>query len=580
VSNIFYKPHLNGDTVYFPYTREKLCERPVFPTFVLDGGASFFAMDQFKTIDGDRLLGKIMDGSLFEYWERDGEFDWNAAFKDFRPIGYASEWEGHIWINRLYVLLPLAQEYCKTKDKKYASKWLEILKDFMSKNPYTRYEDKPVDLVWRDMQVTWRTISIVHSIFFIGEADPFDKEDWDFIYETVKTHANHMLNEGERHVSNPEPDNHRLQIATTITMFSALFPEFFDREKSLEIATKLIVLNMEKSIFQDGCNNEDSLSYSHFIARLYLEAELYLKYNGLKPIDKLSESVKTQYEFLYNFSSPKGQTLQFGDSYVFDAVGDVEFVNSFYPLPFVRERKTRLFADSRMAVLKNGDFTVYVDAMDMTEWHQHYGRPQFVVFHGETPLVVDSGSVNYDRGWIRRRLNSEAGHNVISCAQIPLTRRPSNESLTVTEFSDGDVKVLEILNKVTGENKGYDWVRRFMLYEDRLEVIDTVKATEKLNFTSRLYLPDCRVGYAPAEPCYTGTEEKLRFGSFMECVRTETPYEIEFTPCVDGTNRMNYAECLVRKFEMDNFTEKTVISFEKIRDKNEYYMERLPEFVR
>lgn len=580
MSNVFYKPYINGETVYFPYTREKLVERPIFPTFNFDGGAFFFANDHFKTTDSDKLLDMIMDGTLFDYWTRDGVFDWNAVFKDFRPIGYPSEWEGHIWINRLYILLPLAQAYLFTKNRKYARKWLEILTDFMEKNPYTRYEDKPVDLVWRDMQVTWRSISIVHSIFMLGETDEFTEEEWQFIYSAVKTHANHMFDEGEKHLSNPEPDNHRLQIATTMIMFATLFPEFFDREKAIDTATKILVLNMEKSIYSDGCNNEDSMSYSHFIARLYLEAELYLKYNGLKEIEGLSDTVKKQYEFLYKFSSPAGKTLQIGDSYAFDAVWDIEFINSFYPLDFNRKRKTELFKDSRMVVLKNGDLTVYVDAMDMTEWHQHYGRPQFLMFHKETPLVIDSGSVNYDRGWIRKRLNSEWGHNVIFAKEIPLVRRPSNEQISVTEFSDGREKVLEISNTVTGEGKSYVWVRRFVLFEDRLEVTDTVNASEKMHFISRLHLPDCRVGYGPDRPCYVGNEEKLRFGSFMETVTTDTEYEIEYTPCVDSENRMNYAECLVRNFETDRFMEKTVIRFQRIRKGDEYYMDRLPEFVR
>ena len=360
-------------------------------------------------------------------------------------------------------------------------------------------------------------------------------------------------------------------------MFACLFPEFFDGERVLEIAKQLIVLNMEKSIFSDGCNNEDSLSYSHFIARLYLEAELFLKYNGYPEIEGLHNSVQKQYEFLFKFSSPSGKSLQIGDSYALDAVEDVEYVNSFYPLDFIRERKTCLFADSRMAVLKNNDFTVYVDAMNMDQWHQHFGRPHFLMFKGEMPLVVDSGSVNYDRGYIRQHLNSERSHNVICATEIPLTKRPSNETLRVTEFSDGDVVTLEIENKVVGENKSYTWVRRFELYSDRLEIVDSVKATEKMHFVSRIFLPDCRVGYTSVRERFLN-EEKLRFGSYMEKVTTETPFEVEFTPCVDGNNRMNYAEALVRRFDTDKFLERTVIRCDRIRDGLKYFEPTTPEW--
>ena len=73
MNNIYYRPYLEqGKTTYFPYTREKLMERPIFPTFNFDGGAFFFANDYFKTTDGDKLLDMIMDGTLFDYWTRDG----------------------------------------------------------------------------------------------------------------------------------------------------------------------------------------------------------------------------------------------------------------------------------------------------------------------------------------------------------------------------------------------------------------------------------------------------------------------------------------------------------------------------
>lgn len=577
MNNEFYKPYLNGKKVFYPYSREVLKGNPIFPAVVFDGGAFFFANDKFGTTDSNFFLEKTMDGSIFDYWKRDGEFKWDNIYWDFRPIGYPSEWEAHIWINRLYILLPLAQAYLKTKDEKYAQKWIEILRKFMTELPYTTYEGRPGDLLWRDMQVAWRSISILHSIFMLSECASFTKEDWDFIYDTVKVHANHMTGEGARYALIPDPDNHRLQIGTALTMFACLFPEFFDTEKLLDSAKQLIVINMNTSIFSDGCNNEDSISYSHFIARLYLEAELTLKYNGYPEIEGLHESVQKQYEFLYKFSSPAGKSLQIGDSYAFDAIKDVEFVNSFYPLEFAREKKTTLFEGSRMAYLQNGDFLVYVDAMDMDEWHQHFGRPHFLMFYKEQSLVVDSGSVNYDRGHIRKHLNSEKSHNVIYAEEIPLTKKPSNEKLKVNEFSDGEVKVLEIENAVTGENKGYTWVRRFELYFDRLEITDTVEATEKMHFVSKVFLPDCRVGYtAPRERFLN--EEKLRFGSFMEIVKTETPFEVEFTPCVDENNRMNYAESLVRKFETDKFSEKTVIRFDKIHSGLDYHLEITDEW--
>ena len=43
-------------------------------------------------------------------------------------------------------------------------------------------------------------------------------------------------------------------------------------------------------------------------------------------------------------------------------------------------------------------------------------------------------------------------------------------------------------------------------------------------------------------------------------------------------NRMNYAESLVRKFDTDDFSEKTVIRFDKIHDGMNYHLELTDEW--
>ena len=569
MNNEFLKPYGGTTPVYFPYTREQLCQRPIFPTMVMDGGAFFFANDYLGDFNGDTLLEKTMSGEIFSYWMRDGKLDFHCVYKDFMARPYAPEYEGHIWINRLYILLPLAQAYCRTGESKYAEKWLEILKEWANQCPYTDYSDRPNDLIWRDMQVTWRCISLVFSLFLLGECPVFAREDWEFILSQVRLHADEMIREGKRYAQITEPDNHRLQIAMVLTMFATLYPEYFNAADLIATAKTIIAVNKNTSIFADGCNNEDSISYSHFNARLYLEAALFLKYNGYEMYEGADETIQRQYEFLYRFASPAGQTVQFGDGYVFDAFADVKFVDHVYPLTFLRQRGTLLFESSRMAVLANDRFSLYVDAMDMTEWHQHYGRPHFVLFCDGLPLIVDSGSVNYDRGGIRHMLNGPAGHNVIYAPEIPLTRRPSNESLTVEDFSVTDEEqTLTIRNRVTGENKHYEWVRTFILHENDLTVKDQVTASEPMNFVSLLHLPDCRTGYyvpsgerCPEQP----NEARLRFGSLMETVTVDTPFETTYFPAVDGSNHLNYAQVMKRTFLTDHFETTTVIRLEKIR---------------
>ena len=575
MSDIFLKPYLcrsDATQAYFSYSREKLCEKAMFPAYVLDGGASFFALDRFGTVNSDQLLPLIMDGSLFDYWKRNGVMDWGSVFRDSSSVDYTPEWEGHIWINRLYVILIVAHQFCRTKDEKYAKAWLEIVKDWDRSNPYTRYENGKCDLVWRDMQVTWRTINLVHSIFLLGECTSFTETDWQYIYGLLKLHADHMYGEGLIHAKDPAPDNHKLQIGMALIMIGTLFPEMFDGNAFIATGSQIVTDNMRNSIFADGCNNEDSMSYSHFIARLYLETELFLQKNGYPTIPGCAETIQKQYEFLFHFASPEGKTLQIGDSYVMDAWADIEFVNSFYPLSVQQERKTKIFESSRMAVLRNDRFDVYVDAMDMTEWHQHYGRPNVLIFADGQPILVDSGSINYDRGGLRCLLNGPEGHNVIACDEIPiddhLTKTAAAERLQFETYDDSKLVVSNCVTAADG--KSYLWKRTITLFVDRVEICDAVKASELMHFVSRMHLPDCRTGYYMEEyPCQPISADRkmvsLRFGSMMERVSSDTPFEVTYFPCVDSNNRMNYAQVLLRRYASADFCETTVFRFDSLR---------------
>ncbi len=108
----------------------------------------------------------------------------------------------------------------------------------------------------------------------------------------------------------------------------------------------------------------------------------------------------------------------------------------------------------------------------------------------------------------------------------------------------------------------YKWARRFELYEDRLEIYDTVTANKQLHFTSRLHLPDCRTGYY--SPLKDFNCLKLRFASKMESVTTDTPFEISYMPRVDENNRMSYSTVAARRFVASEFSEKAMIRFDEI----------------
>ena len=586
MDDLYYTPYLQGANTSsapprFPYSRKKLMERPIFPTYIFDGGASFFLLDTFGTNDSDKLLNLIVSSELYKYWTIDGRFHWNAVFQKFSRLHYTAEWEAHLWLNRLYVLLPLAQAYCRTKDSFYAQRWYDTLMDWYSANPYTTYEDRPDDMVWRDMQVAWRTINMVHSIFLIGDQTALTESQWNSVYDLIRLHASHMYQEGLGHAERHIADNHHLQIGMALIMLGVLFPAFGHSEEYIETGRQIVSDNLEYSIYADGVNNEDSMTYSHFIARLYLEAELLLTKNGLTGVPNCAEKIQKQYEFLFQFSSPNGSTLPIGDSYWMDALEDIAFVHSIYPLTFPREKKSALFESSRMAVLRNSRFDVYIDAMDMTEWHPHYGRPHFIAFADGQPLVIDSGSINYDRYDLRCQLNGASGHNVLSCEELPLEweleKTEVTECLHIDAYEESeDVQRLVITNTVSDRSgRSYRWTRDFTLSDQELQILDTVTASEDMHFTLSLHLPDCKVGYYD-HACKIGNTDHvkavqpisgdrkgvyLRHNEKMQSVETTSEVSSTMLPCVTPNNQLGYTQVITRTFYTNAFEEKTVIRY-------------------
>ncbi|MDO4487619.1 MAG: heparinase II/III family protein [Eubacteriales bacterium] len=602
MNNDFHKPYFkelfgSEQTGKFCYTKEQLSERPIFPTYILDGGAFLFLNDVIGTTNSDDWLRMIEEGTFFEYWTYDGKFDWYAVWKNFTEKDCNPEWEAHIWIHRLYFLLPLAQAYMNTGDRRYSQKWFELLSDWIDKNPYRKYPQDPegcpwFDMVWFDMQVAWRTINLTHSVFMLAEGgdDALTKEQWKAVYDMILLHRSHLQSEGMVKDGTSARGNHSLQIGMALIMLSCLFPEFGEPEAYAKTGRFIVKVNCDKQLTEEGIDIEDSLTYGHFIARLYFEANRLLKLNGYEPIPGVPEKLPKQYEYLYQFSSPKGITMQIGDGYAMDALRDIEFVDSIEPLPFERKKRTVVFEKSGMAVLRNNKFSVYIDmiatdphskkslmAPKQKIWggmygaHQHFGRPAYIAYADEDMVVNESGGMNYDCEGLRTMYATMSGHNVISCDEIPLHERlthdDSDEILSIVDHFDGENPWIILRNETIGENgKSFVWTRKIEL-KDKLVVTDHVKASERMHFRNHLHMPYARTGYADyfasTQPVTDdGKIINLRRRQKMQKVMLDKAGIIEYRPYSNDKNRTDVCVYSEREYYEQEFESVTVISYE------------------
>ena len=169
-----------------------------------------------------------------------------------------------------------------------------------------------------------------------------------------------------------------------------------------------------------------------------------------------------------------------------------------------------------------------------------------------------------------------SAHNVITCDEMPLDvnlySTDVKEKVTISALEElGGCKRISATNHTTDPaGREFIWTRQFALYEDRLEITDTVNASEEMHFNSYLHIPACVAGYTdfPSKFKPVSPDRKqlmLRRNQKMQFVDVDTPFAFECKPCINDNNRVDYAEVLTRRFYAKNITEKTVIRLDSLK---------------
>jgi hypothetical protein len=489
----------------YPYPERLLREEDVFPLLPLDGGAFFFATRTFGGATGTDLLRALETGALFVPWEIHGRVSWNRAYDDSLRFPYVYQFEKQAWLNRLFFLLPLAQQYLRTADEKWARSWYSHFRKWQRAQPRVAgVEKKPPtwrgDRSWSDMQVTWRLLVLVHSVFLLQRSAFLDERRWRSIYEAIHLHADLLLVEARAQLAQEaRGGNHLLQKGNALVFAGLLFPEFAEAADYFETGRDAVRRHLREEINPDGGSGEASPSYGHFIARLYLEVFLLLKHNRRPPIPGLAASIARQYRFLAGTASPAGTTLPLSDSYELSVQDDLRVVDQLFPLPRRRPEPLSVFPQSCFAVMRGKNMTAYLDGMALGGWHHHDGKPNLLLYVGEQPLLVDSGCFDYDKHPLREWLASDRAHNVV-VVDGGSPRRPRENGMRVPVVSlagceharSGDRVVM--VHRWDGEELSYTWTRTVELRAKTLEVVDRVEASREVRAEQLFYLAPLNVG--------------------------------------------------------------------------------------
>lgn len=510
----FYKPEFKAFSGKAPrsnrcyaYPAAMVVEYDIFDLLPLDGGAFFFLNQHLGGKSTATFTGGYMSGRLFGPWAGNRKappasmLNWFAAYDPEKgPWAPGQKTEQHVWLHRLYFLLPFAQEYLRTGDRTWARRWFEYFAEFRTRFPAMgdplAPKAKHTAYIWHDMQPTWRLLVMIHSVFMLGQqgkAAPFSAREWSEIYKAIDVHARWVHEQAADGLTKKSTGNHFLQKGTALVIAGTLFPELENAATWVKTGRSVLRDQMEREINTDGGSIEASPSYSHFIARLYLEAWLILKANRQTEIPGLKDVIARQYGFLEDIMTPAGRTLQVGDSYALDARLDLSIVRRLFNLKPAVTGGNVFHKASRMAVIRSLNTVAYVDAMDVACGHIHTPKPNLLVYHRGKPVLIDSGCVNYDLPeYGSTHFRTWPAHNVVAPEEFvktPAVRRVVNlELLSSTNGPDGGEVV--VLCRYAGDDISFDWKRRVRLAGDAVEIVDDIDASAGGKFTMFLHLAE------------------------------------------------------------------------------------------
>ncbi|MBQ3592277.1 MAG: heparinase II/III family protein, partial [Clostridia bacterium] len=235
-----------------------------------------------------------------------------------------------------------------------------------------------------------------------------------------------------------------------------------------------------------------------------------------------------------------------------DAMADLHRAEALMELDFPREKKSMLFPDSRMAVLRKGKMTLFADAMEWLGGHQHVGRPQILLYYGNEPVIVDSGCCSYDRWEFYLALNANKMHNVLWCPDFEDKKCSIDPQIKSFDAEEG---IIELETAVTYEGKSYTWNRTLHLEDHKLTIDDTAESAESLRWASRLFFKQNDTHAENANTILQLTEE------YMMRLTTDAGVETELVPVMNDYNKIDYAVMVQAAGTGNRFTMHTEIEF-------------------
>ncbi|MEZ4617852.1 MAG: alginate lyase family protein [Caldilineaceae bacterium] len=265
---------------------------------------TYFALRDNEQAGPEQIAGVLEHQFTYndESYQLPATFDWTA-----NP---SADIEWLILLHKFYFAPGLGDEFQRTKDSRFARKWIELTASWI--------DSVPLDFLSSD--VTGRRVQnwiYAHRYFVTGtqpNRDPaLSLKDADFYAKflcSLHDQVNYLCD-------NLTPArNHRTIELYAIFMAATVFPEFVAAAGWLDFARRELEQNIQADLRSDGVHCEQSTDYHHLVVKNYLGVKRLASANGITFAPIFDELLQRALDFVMHVHRPDGMipSLSDGDS--------------------------------------------------------------------------------------------------------------------------------------------------------------------------------------------------------------------------------------------------------------------------
>jgi len=318
--------------------------------------------------------------------------DWSA--------GHIRHQEWRAQLHRFFFLVPLANAFRETGDRRYAEAARDYLEDWLRANPVENGVWTP--RIGTTMEIAIRVGSVrfggwLRAIEVFGGQAPFDAAFLDTLFENIRAQLAYL----ENHVT--ALGNWRMCEADTLLAAGLLLPWLEESARWRAFGVELINEGFLKQVLPDGAHYELTPGYHHWMTGFFFT---YWELSRVKPelgLDIPTEKLAAMFDYGEATFRPDGLYNAWNDSQAIGSLKDRLFSGyhaRFRELTGERPPHDGFFPWARQAALRDGEgpqawYLTFEGAAGVGS-HSHLGRNSVSLMAYGKPLVVDSGHLTYE----------------------------------------------------------------------------------------------------------------------------------------------------------------------------------------